>query len=332
MSHILLLGAGFSRNWGGLLADEVFDDLIGQSEVAQDEYLKTLLWKHRTAGGFESALEDAQVAFAANPATAALSLQRLQSAIFNTFERMNRAFFNAPTMEFQSHIEIMIRTFLARFDAIFTLNQDVLLEHHYLHQIELTAPNKWRGAQLPGLQRRPSVSVTTNPSWGRDVWIPVEKSSFRIDDGLQPYFKLHGSSNWRDSDGGQLMVLGGNKYSAIRAHPILGWYFEQFRLHLSQPASKLFVIGYGFRDRHVNDVIVESVQNRGLRFFVIDSCGSDVVRRANSSYRGSIYCPTDLDDAFRQGLIGASRRGLSEIFGNDQVAHEQVSSFFTDGV
>ena len=59
MRHILLLGAGFSRNWGGLLANEVFDYLIGQQNVAQDGYLRSLLWNHRTTGGFENALAEA---------------------------------------------------------------------------------------------------------------------------------------------------------------------------------------------------------------------------------------------------------------------------------
>ena len=33
MNHILLLGAGFGRNWGGWLAGEVFEYLIGCPEV-----------------------------------------------------------------------------------------------------------------------------------------------------------------------------------------------------------------------------------------------------------------------------------------------------------
>jgi hypothetical protein len=33
MSLILLTGAGFSRNWGGWLAAEVFEYLIGQDDL-----------------------------------------------------------------------------------------------------------------------------------------------------------------------------------------------------------------------------------------------------------------------------------------------------------
>jgi hypothetical protein len=43
-NHVLLLGAGFSRNWGGL-ATEAFEYLLGHPKV--DESLRQLLWKHR---------------------------------------------------------------------------------------------------------------------------------------------------------------------------------------------------------------------------------------------------------------------------------------------
>jgi hypothetical protein len=142
MNHILLLGAGFSRNWGGLLANEIFDYLIGQDEVAQDGYLKDILWKHRTTGGFENALADVQVAFTKDPSKYDVSLRRLQAAVSKVFELMNRAFFAAPGIEFQQDIARTLRSFLVRFDAIFTLNQDVLLEHHYFRHIELTGVNR----------------------------------------------------------------------------------------------------------------------------------------------------------------------------------------------
>ena len=94
------------------------------------------------------------------------------------------------------------------------------------------------------------------------------------------------------------------------------------------PKAKLFVIGYGFKDLHVNEVIIESVRNRGLQFFVIDHFGSDVVRHAKLSFGGAAYAPNALEEAFAQGLIGASRRSLSETFGNDLVSHADVMQFF----
>jgi len=58
--HVLLTGTGFSRNWGGWLANEAFEYLLGCPEV--DDHLRHFLWKHkRQGGGFEDALAELQL-------------------------------------------------------------------------------------------------------------------------------------------------------------------------------------------------------------------------------------------------------------------------------
>lgn len=60
MSNFLLTGAGFSRNWGGWLAEEAFEFLLG--EVEHDDDLCKYLWKSRDEGlGFEAALAQLQM-------------------------------------------------------------------------------------------------------------------------------------------------------------------------------------------------------------------------------------------------------------------------------
>ncbi|HLX14664.1 MAG TPA: hypothetical protein VKS24_05585 [Bradyrhizobium sp.] len=55
MAHYLLTGAGFSYNWGGWLASEAFEYLLGAPEI--DAELRALLWQNKEAGGgFEDAL------------------------------------------------------------------------------------------------------------------------------------------------------------------------------------------------------------------------------------------------------------------------------------
>jgi len=43
MTHLLLTGAGFSKNWGGLLASEVFNDLLSVGEL--DQATRDMLYK-----------------------------------------------------------------------------------------------------------------------------------------------------------------------------------------------------------------------------------------------------------------------------------------------
>lgn len=60
MSHLLLLGAGFSRNWGGWLASEAFEYVLGCPEIRTREDLRRLLWRHQATGGFENARAELQ--------------------------------------------------------------------------------------------------------------------------------------------------------------------------------------------------------------------------------------------------------------------------------
>lgn len=55
MAHYVLTGAGFSYNWGGWLASEAFEYLLGAPEI--DTELRSVLWKNKErGGGFEDAL------------------------------------------------------------------------------------------------------------------------------------------------------------------------------------------------------------------------------------------------------------------------------------
>lgn len=94
MQTLLLLGAGFSRNWGGPLADEVMDSLLGYPEISRDPELKKILWEN-SASGFESALEQIQRDFAHDPTSEAMRnrVDAMQAAVVRVFAEMNDAFF-----------------------------------------------------------------------------------------------------------------------------------------------------------------------------------------------------------------------------------------------
>jgi hypothetical protein len=89
------------------------------------------------------------------------------------------------------------------------------------------------------------------------------------------------------------------------------------------------VIGYGFRDTHINDVLLDAVNKQGMKFFLIDPAGAELYRSVNSTDKAPIYCPGPADQIFEQGLGGVSKRGLAETFGgNDLVSFDLVSEFF----
>lgn len=103
MSCMLLLGAGFSRNWGGWLAAEAFEYLLGCPEVNSNAFLSDLLWRSQQAGGFENALAELQDVVHREPGRAD-DLQSLRDAVLGMFNVMNECFLgfetsNRTTME-----------------------------------------------------------------------------------------------------------------------------------------------------------------------------------------------------------------------------------------
>src|SRR5882724_4965461 len=126
MKCYLLTGAGFSRNWGGWLASEAFEYLLGDPAVISSTKLKSLLWKHQPTGGFEAALDELQRDAAPGARTREL---QLRSAVLRMFDMMNAAFKFKP-LEFREGLANgqPVRNFLLRFKAIFSLNQDLLFE------------------------------------------------------------------------------------------------------------------------------------------------------------------------------------------------------------
>jgi hypothetical protein len=213
-------------------------------------------------------------------------------------------------------------------DAIFTLNQDVLLEQHYLQHVLLASDRrKWDGPQIPGmLPVRPGEQALFQ-HWAVGTLTP--SSTYEFSARSQPLIKLHGSSNWREPGGGPLMIIGGEKLRAIGSSNILSRYFEYFANCLCGGPSQLCVIGYGFRDAHINDVLLEAVNKQRMKFFLIDPAGAELFRLVNPTNKAPIYCPGPVDHIFEQGLGGASKRGLAETFGgSDLVSFDQVNDFF----
>lgn len=324
MTHILLLGAGFSRNWGGWLASETFEYLLGCPEIAKDKRLIELLWKHQSGGGFEDVLAELQIAFRRDRNTNAQQLKEFQSAVSRMFEDMNSAFLETTDWEFQNNRPRLVKTFLTKFDAIFTLNQDVLIEHFYHNDNIDIIVGKRRDYQIPGMRRVPFEEGLHTSSWARSTWIPLPEHEFEVEKNVQPYFKLHGSSNWKDNNGSDLLVMGGAKSMAINQSPILKWYAKIFDEFLSGQNVKLMVIGYGFRDQHINEALMRGMV-MGMKIFVIAPEGAKAAIKHNQI---NTFTPSETESLLQRSLIGASQRLLKDTFSNDIAEFRKVMRFF----
>jgi hypothetical protein len=328
MNSIILLGAGFSRNWGGLLAQEVFNHLISVPEIRSDQRLIELLWQHQSAGGFEDAVAEVQRDYRLDPARHGAALKALQDAVAQMFADMNEGYAATAGWEFQQQQAYMVRTFLIQFEAIFSLNQDLLLEQKYLDDnVMLGSAGKWGGWQIPGMK----INIgSLEPLQARATGIWTPSASMNTDSRYQPLYKLHGSVNWRDADNQALMIIGGDKAQQIHTHPTLRAYAKAFEERLMSPESKLMIIGYGFRDHHINRAIVRGVHEQGLKFFVICPEGAKVAQTFRSeTHTGAVLAAFgyDLEELFSRGCTGISTRMLRDIFGADRSEHTRVMRF-----
>jgi hypothetical protein len=310
MSYILLLGAGFSRNWGAPLANEITGSLLG--ELHEDAVLAQRL----RSGPFE----DAFVGFQRPRGDDENStrLRRLQVAVTGLFSRMNAAL-AVTTFEFDNDLAYSIKKFLERFDAIFTLNQDLLLETQY-HPNLVSA--KWSGVTIPGMQGSYDAGHGGPADPTKLTWRPMGDVAVR--GKLQPYFKLHGSSNWKDEQGEPVLIMGSAKSGAIDRFPVLKAYHDKLRHMLGQPGTKLMVIGYSFQDDHINQVICDASTRTGLGTFLVDPNGRDVLKDPKMA-DATIKAKREVEDI---KIIGELKRPLSAIFRRDVFAHGELMRFF----
>ncbi|MBV9861087.1 MAG: hypothetical protein JO267_02950 [Alphaproteobacteria bacterium] len=188
--RVLLIGAGFSRNWGGRLAREVWEEIFSNPEIQKRPGLRTLLIR-------TPMFEDALAAITDIRTYDDEDRSAMQVAIQQVFQRMDEehaAVLGGSTPKIDSGIGI--KEFFARFYCqtdrigyIFSLNQDALVER---------LASLWVGVpfSLPGLQYLP----TTSPyPVGTSRFVGLAKPdlrNIRLSGNLN-YIKLHGSFLWR---------------------------------------------------------------------------------------------------------------------------------------
>jgi hypothetical protein len=255
----------------------------------------------------------------------ATRLDRFQMAITEIFADMEHGFAVRPSWEFQPEDRHRtIANALVKFDAIFTLNQDLLFQRYYLNEqtfdISLETNQRLLRCCIPGMKETRDSPAPYPYDIGRSTWTPLPSSEFKVPERFQPYFKLHGSYRWYDGTGKNLMVIGGNKSVAIQSHQVLKWYFSEFQRYLGMGATRLMVIGYGFNDPHINNALLEAAP-KGLKMFIIDPLGVDAADPTRN-------LPIRMPNPFKDVIETASNRRLSDTFGSNAVEHNRVMKFF----
>ncbi len=293
--RVLLVGAGFSRNWGGRLAIEVWQDVFGHAAVKSRPAVIELL---RGEASFEAALEIVRTdgAFSAEDRLA------LETAIADCFERMDRQF-----CEPNAAVSIYtINSFIGRFcpgpvgqptGYVFSLNQDLLLERKFGTQPDV------QKLSIPGIRWQQQPPPFPAGAWPiPEAILDDPRSNAPILNRHFNLIKLHGSMNWRSGDGSRSMIVGGGKPASIAREPLLAWYQEVFEAVLSAGGVRLMVIGYGWSDEHVNAVIANAAKNHDLGVYFWDV----------SDPRGTLPSKP-YGDVILKAMIGLATRPMHEV-------------------
>lgn len=108
------------------------------------------------------------------------------------------------------------------------------------------------------------------------------------------------------------MVIGKNKEEDIEREPLLKCYFELFQNVIKEGNKRLVIIGYGFKDQHINKILVDGVKNYGLKIYVISTASPESFRE--NFERGGHYYALPI----MEGLCGYFPYSMREIFPADQ--------------
>lgn len=307
-NRVLLTGAGWSHNWKGFLAKDFQAHLF--DHVGTNDRLRALLLEEPY---FEKALEKTYIApFSADDRIC------LENAVLTVFRSMDEAMKYKPTIGHDAtRINICgVQSMLSRFFGqrnngidtgyIFTLNQDIFFER-YLNHISGLYPT------LPGIQGTPGWQPFsgTDDAFSPDKTVcPITNTSewklARLEGWLN-IVKLHGSFNWRTSDGQNMLVVGGGKTEKIQGFPLLEWYAETFRRVLNKGNTRLMIVGYSFGDEHINAAIANAIEHHGLKVFIWDiiapkeRCGENILN----------------------GLLGWSTQKMLDVFPSNQEETEE---------
>jgi hypothetical protein len=308
----ILTGAGWTRNWGGRLAAELWQDLIGHKAIQDNSRLRDLLLDETS---FETALGLVQT----EPFTTA-DRQTFEGALLDAFIAMDREVARHdrdPWINIYKVQELPFRFCGRRGPGItagyfFTLNQDLWPER-YLFNGDVSGALP---PSLPALRSRPNQRLFTTGIGLYSGEFNMEPVAEPAAQGLHGQFnvvKLHGSFNWRTADVRNGLVLGTEKSGQIAASPLLSWYFDIFRKVLSAGDVRLMVVGYGFGDEHVNAAIADAIDHHGLKEFIWDT-GSDLKDRILAAPFGAFLW---------RGLLSTATGPMIEVFPSNQAETQE---------
>ncbi len=283
--NILLLGAGFTKNFSGLLASEMWAQIFNHDRVQAQPRIKELM-----LGDFD--YESIYYSILEDSISSKNEITAIMDATKSAYKNIDKMIIEYAEQHRQIRGFYSIDDFIRCFPPhdrndgdlkgnprlpdkndksfIFTLNQDLFFERVYPN---LGCPK----LSIPGIENNPEwfqfPTTFNSPLTKSDYYrLPSKDELDKKDIILEGnYFliKLHGSYNWTSFDGSDIMVIGRGKKEQIQKEPLLTRYFEIFEQVLLKNKRRLLIIGYGFGDDHINRIISDAVIIHKLKIYIL---------------------------------------------------------------
>jgi len=275
---ILLTGAGFTHNFGGFLAERMWAEIFNHPVIQESGS-----WRIKDMMLADFNYESIYDQIVRNPNGLGFyenDKKAIIKAVSEAYKNLDESLvaYHRSNPNKEHALMGLLKHFAGDNSTLgffFTLNQDIFVERCYLISGK---PLKLPGTDIHEIPRR-AVASKWEYELSGDDFITLKQN---VDETLNynsmspsefNYIKLHGSYNWRSSSGSEAIVIGLDKESHISREPLLKRYFEIFREVISRPKTRLVVIGYSFRDKHVNKLIKEAIENHDLKLIVISTEG-----------------------------------------------------------
>ena len=277
--HVLLTGAGFTKNFGGFLGEEMWLKVFNKPVIQRTPSIRSFLLQEPL--DYENAYQTVMD----NPSLDRSEKAARQQAVMEAYEDLD-----ATVIQWYSQADknypingTQVNYFINRFAQsnggkgfFFTTNQDLFIERKYQNEPRpRLTPLQYLGVDKPlvfdDLKRSRPLSrddhfalpdiddaakkVRQCGRVMRDTCADVLLCSVGQSDGsfMAPFcakseimkkggfflVKLHGSFNWKSADGNRLLITGKRKHPIIESSPHLKWYLDTFKGVLMQGNSRL---------------------------------------------------------------------------------------------
>jgi hypothetical protein len=313
----LLTGAGFTKNFGGFLATEMWSQIFNDPQIQANKQLRSLLQNNFDFEAVYSEVID-------NNKYSKKEKEAIKSSVHNAYKNLDDAICN---WKFNSDSPYPVNIYglgdlfkkiwpgpYKKPSLFFTLNQDLFVERRWGHPSPGAPRFKQEFYQIHGRELNSSEFVT----------LPRENVDASIVNGLNShngihYIKLHGSYGWRASGETNQLVIGTNKESLIKSEPLLRNYFDLLKSVIGENNKKVLIIGYGFHDTHINNVLLQGVEDHNLKIYIISTQPpqnlKQYLKNANFKIKGQGWVRSD---GIWAGVHGYFPYSLKDFFPGNQ--------------